>query len=69
MAAPWYVVPAEYKWYTGIAVATTAVKILAKLITVEPPALDPEVDRAAKEILSQREIAVLGLPTPQSSER
>jgi hypothetical protein len=42
-AAPWYVVPAEYKWYTRIAVATTAVKILAKGITVEPPALDPKV--------------------------
>ena len=69
MAAPWYVVPAEYKWYTGIAIATTAVKILAKLITVEPPALDPEVDRAAREILSQQEIAALELPTPERAER
>ena len=68
-AAPWYVVPAEYKWYTRIAVAATAVKILAKGITVGPPALDPEVIRAAKEILSQQEIAVLGLPTPERSER
>jgi hypothetical protein len=53
--APWYVVPAEYKWYARIAVATTAVKIIAKGITVRPPALDPEVIRAAKEILSQQE--------------
>ena len=67
--APWYVVPAEYKWYTRIAVATTAVKILAKGIAVEPPALDPEVIKAAKEILSQQEIAMLGLPAPERSER
>src|SRR6516225_995772 len=60
-AAPWYVVPAEYKWYTRIAVATTAVKILAKGITVEPPALDPEVVKAAEDMLSRKEIAALGL--------
>ena len=69
MAAPWYVVPAEYKWYTRIAVATTAVNILAKGIAMEPPALDPDVIRAAKEILSQQEIAMLGLPAPERSER
>jgi hypothetical protein len=68
-AAPWYVVPAEYKWYTRIAVATTAVKILAKGIAVGPPALDPEVFKAAKDLLSQQEIAVLGLPTSERSER
>ena len=56
-------------WYARIAVAATAVKILAKGITVEPPALDPKVIRAAKEILSQQEIAVLGLPAPERSER
>ena len=53
----------------GIAVATTAVKILAKGITMEPPALDPKVIRAAKEILSRQEIAVLGLPAPKRPER
>jgi len=68
-AASWYVVPAEYKWYTRVAVATTAVKILAKGITVGPPALDPEVIRAAKEILSRQEMAVLGLPAPERPER
>jgi len=68
-AAPWYVVPAEYKWYTRIAVVTTAVKILAKGIAVGPPALDPEVIKAANEILSQREIALLGRPAPERSER
>jgi AMP-polyphosphate phosphotransferase len=31
--APWYVEPAEYKWFARIAVAKTAVKILAKGIT------------------------------------
>jgi AMP-polyphosphate phosphotransferase len=69
VTAPWYVVPAEYKWYARIAVATTAVKILAKGITVEPPALDPEVIRAAKEILSQQEIALIGLPAPKRQKR
>jgi polyphosphate kinase 2 (PPK2 family) len=67
--APWYVVPSEYKWYARIAVATTAVKILAKGIAVGPPALDPEVIRTAKEILSQQEIAVLGLPAPERAEK
>ena len=67
--APWYVVPAEYKWYTRIAVATTAVKILAEGIAVGPPALDPEVIRAAKETLSQQEIAVLGLSAPKRPQR
>ena len=67
--APWYVVPAEYKWYTRVAVAATAVKILAKGIAVGPPTLDPEVIKAAKEILSQQEIAMLGLPAPERSER
>ena len=42
---------------------------LAKGISVGPPALDPEVIRAAKEILSQQEIAVLGLPALELSER
>jgi hypothetical protein len=32
-AAPWYVIPAEYKWYARIAVAKTVVKILARGIT------------------------------------
>jgi polyphosphate kinase 2 (PPK2 family) len=41
-AAPWYVVPAEYKWYTRIAVATTAVKILAKGIAVGHPPSTPK---------------------------
>ena len=60
--APWYVVPAEYKWFARIAVAKTAVKILAKGIEMGPPALDPAVVRAATEILSREEIAALGLP-------
>ena len=63
--APWYVVPAEYKWFARIAVAKTAVKILAKGIAMEPRALDPEVARVATELLGQEEIAALGLPSPE----
>jgi AMP-polyphosphate phosphotransferase len=63
--APWYVVPAEYKWFARIAVAKTAVKILAKGIAMEPRALDPEVARVATEFLGQEEIAALGLPSPE----
>ena len=44
-------------------------QILAKGIAVGSPALDPEVIKAAKEVLSQQEIAVLGLPAPERSER
>src|SRR5215471_12367081 len=60
--APWYVVPAEYKWFARIAVAKTAVKILAKGITMGPPALDPQVVRVAAELLGQEEAAALALP-------
>ena len=63
--APWYVVPAEFKWYARVAVAKTAIKILSKGITMGPPALDPEVARVATELLSQEEIAALALPPPR----
>jgi polyphosphate kinase 2 (PPK2 family) len=63
--APWYVVPAEYKWFARIAVAKTAAKFLAKGIAMEPRALDPEVARVATEFLGQEEIAALGLPSPE----
>ena len=60
-AAPWYVIPAEYKWYARIAVAKTVVKILARGITMGPPALNPEVVKLAAKVLSQKERAALGL--------
>ena len=63
--APWYVVPAEFKWYARVTVAKTAVKILTKGITMGPPALDPEVVRVATELLGQQEIAALALPPPK----
>jgi phosphopantetheinyl transferase len=68
-AAPWYVVPAEYKWFARIATAKTAVKILGKGITLGPPALDPEVVRAAAEILGREEMAALGLARPERGEK
>jgi polyphosphate kinase 2 (PPK2 family) len=60
-AAPWHVVPAEYKWFARVAIAKTVVKALGKGITLGPPALDPEVRRTAAEILGRREMAALGL--------
>jgi polyphosphate kinase 2 (PPK2 family) len=67
--APWYVVPAEYKWFARIAAAKTAVKILAKAIAMGPRPLDPEVARMATEFLGQEEIAVLGLLPPESPNK
>jgi len=57
--APCYVVSAEYKWFARIAVAKTAVKTLAKGITMAPPALDPEVLKLATKVLGRKELAVL----------
>jgi len=65
--APWYVVPAEYKWFARIAVAKTAVKTLAKAITIAPPAVDPEV-KLATQVLGSKELAVLGLLPPERAD-
>jgi AMP-polyphosphate phosphotransferase len=62
-AAPWHVVPAEYKWFARVALAKTVVKALGKGIALGPPALDPEVVKAASEILGRKEMAALGLPS------
>ena len=64
-AAPWHVVPAEYKWFARVAVARTVVKVLGKEITRGPPALDPEVLMVAAEVLGRKELAALGLAKPQ----
>ena len=64
-AAPWYVVPAEYKWFARIAVAKTVIKALSKGITLGPPALDSDVVRAVAETLSSAEMSALGLPRPE----
>jgi hypothetical protein len=53
--APWYVIPAEYKRFARIAVAKTAVKTLAKAITIAPPAVDPEV-KLATQVLGSKEL-------------
>jgi len=63
-AAPWYVVPAEFKWFARVAMANTVVDALGKGIALGPPALDPEVVRAAAEHLGRKELAVLGLKNP-----
>jgi polyphosphate kinase 2 (PPK2 family) len=66
--APWHVVPAEYKWFARVAVAKTVVKALGKGITPGPPALAPEVVKAAAEILSRKEMAALGLAEPEQKK-
>jgi hypothetical protein len=63
-AAPWYVVPAEYKWFTRVAMAKTVVKALGKGIALGPPALDPAIAKAAAQMLGNKEIAALGLAEP-----
>jgi polyphosphate kinase 2 (PPK2 family) len=66
-AAPWYVVPAEFKWFARVAMANTVVKALGKGIALGPPALDPEVVRAATEHLGRKELAALGLIKPEQT--
>jgi AMP-polyphosphate phosphotransferase len=58
---PWHVVPAEYKWFARLAVATTVVKALGKGIKLGPPPLDPAVAKMAAEIMDRKERAALGL--------
>src|SRR6516165_7086920 len=64
-AAPWHVVPAEYKWFARIAVAKTVVKALGKELALGPPPLAREVVKATEDMLSRKEIAALGLDEPQ----
>lgn len=61
-AAPWHVVPAEYKWFARVAVAKTVVRTLGRGIALGPPALDPAVAETAAKILGAQEIAALDLP-------
>jgi AMP-polyphosphate phosphotransferase len=67
-AAPWHVVPAEYKWFGRLAVAKTVVKALGKGIKLGPPPLDPAVVKAATEIMDRKERAALGLMEPEEDE-
>jgi polyphosphate kinase 2 (PPK2 family) len=67
-AAPWHIVPAEYKWFARVALAKTVVKALGKGLALGPPALDPEVAEAAAKILRPKEIAALGLTEPQPAK-
>src|SRR5215468_2120857 len=64
-AAPWHVVPAEYKWFARLAVAKTAVKALGKGLVLGPPPLAPEVSKMAAELLDRKERAALGLAEPE----
>ena len=66
-AAPWHVIPAEYKWFARVAVAKTVVKALGKGLALGPPPLDPEVVKAA-ESLSRKEMAALDLAEPKPTK-
>jgi hypothetical protein len=59
--------PAKYKWFARRAVAKTVVKALGKGIKLRPPALDPEVIKAAKSP-SCKELAALGLNEPKPTK-
>jgi AMP-polyphosphate phosphotransferase len=63
-AAPWHVVPAEYKWFGRVAMAKTVVKALGKGIALGPSALDPAVAQAVTENLSRKDQLALGLLKP-----
>jgi hypothetical protein len=63
-AAPWYVVPADYKWFGRVAMTKAVVKGLGKRLASGPPPLDPEVVKAAAENLSRKEQLALGVPEP-----
>ena len=65
---PWHVVPAEYKWFGRLAVAETVVKALGKGLALGPPPLDPEVGKAAAEIMDRKERAAVGLTKPEQLE-
>jgi hypothetical protein len=43
--APWYVVPADHKWFTRVVVAAAIVDVLVDLDLKRPP-LDPAERRA-----------------------
>ena len=67
-AAPWHLVPAEYKWFARVTVAKAAVKVLGKGLTLGPPPLAPEVVEAAAEIMDRKEREALGLTEPQRAK-
>jgi AMP-polyphosphate phosphotransferase len=67
VVAPWHVVPAEFKWFARVAMAHSVVKALSKGLALGPPALDPEVARAAAEYLGRKERTALGLAMPKQT--
>jgi hypothetical protein len=67
-AAPWHVVPAEYKWFARVALAKTVVKALGKGLKLGPPPLALEVVEAAAKALGRKEIAALGLAQPERAK-
>jgi len=68
-AAPWFVVPAEYKWFARVAVAKTVVKALGKGIALGPPGLDPEIVQTATQMLGESVLSALGLTQAARREK
>jgi len=55
--APWYVVPADHKWYTRLVVAAAVVDALEELdlaFPVTPPGKKRELARARRELLAEK---------------
>jgi polyphosphate kinase 2 (PPK2 family) len=63
-AAPWHVVPAEYKWFARVAVAKTVVKALAKGLVLGPPPLAPEVVKRPQKSWVARKWRHSAWPSP-----
>lgn len=49
--APWVAIPADAKWYARVAVLRAVVKELGEGVDISPPPLNPEVQRAAADLL------------------
>jgi len=55
--APWYIVPADHKWYTRLVVAAAVVDALEELdlaFPVTPPGKKRELARARRELLAEK---------------
>lgn len=58
--APWHVIAGEHKWFARVAVLETAVAVLGQGLNLKPPPVDKAVKKAARKLLSKKEIAALG---------
>jgi polyphosphate kinase 2 (PPK2 family) len=59
--APWRVIPGDHKWFARVAAIDTVVEVLGKGLQLRSPPVDRDVAKAAKELLTRKELAALGL--------